>query len=300
MKRQLRTWLCASIAPVLVCAAVAGAQDYRAQDDKAKKKDDKAKKPGPPAMNEEMMAWMKAGTPNENHERLNGMIGHWKATCKMWQNPDGEPMVSSGTCENFWILQKHYAMTKFQGEFMGMPFEGAGIFGYDNLKKRYFSNWIDSMSTGVMIEYGTYDEATNTYTYTGEFDTPTGGKMKSRSHIKILSKDKHVLTMYHGEDADKLHKVMEIVYERDATAAKTASAAKKVKTVQVACASCIFKMPGVHGCKLAVKIDGKPYLVTGSDVSAHDAGLCAEAKMAKCSGTLKGDQFAAASFEIVE
>ncbi len=301
MKRELRTWLCMSVALVLLCAAVAGAQDYQRGEkvDKAKT-DDKAKKPAMPEMNEEMMAWMKAATPNENHKRLNGMIGHWKASCKIWENGADEPMMSSGKCENSWILQKHFVMTRYEGDFMGMTFEGVGIFGYDNINKRYFSSWIDSMSTGMMMEHGTFDEASNTFTYTGEFKSPTGKDMKSRSVTKIVNDDKHILAMYHGEDAKNLKKIMEIVYERDSAAKKTVSAVKKVKMVEAACGSCIFKMPGVRGCKLAIKLDGKPYLVTGSDVSAHNAGLCGGAKMAKCTGTVKGDQFAAASFEIVE
>ncbi|MFQ5501179.1 MAG: DUF6370 family protein [Phycisphaerae bacterium] len=301
MKRELRTWLCTSVALVLLGAAVAGAQDYQhgKKVDKAKT-DDKAKKPAMPEMNEEMMAWMKAGALNENHKRLNGMIGHWKTTVKTWMHGPGEPMMSTGKCENTWILKNHYVLTQYEGSFMGGTFEGAGITGYDNIRKQYFSNWIDSMSTSMMIEYGTFDEATNTFTYTGEFKSPTGNTMNSRSVIKIVNDDKSIFTMYHGEDAKNLLKVMEITYERDTTAKKTASAAMKVKMVKAGCAACTFKMPGVDECKLAVMIDGKPYLVTGSDVSAHKAGLCEGAKMAKCSGTLKDDTFAAASFEIVE
>ncbi|MFB3118393.1 MAG: DUF6370 family protein, partial [Myxococcota bacterium] len=62
------------------------------------------------------------------------------------------------------------------------------------------------------------------------------------------------------------------------------------------CASCIYEMEGVAGCQLAVKIDGKPYLVTGADVNAHGAGLCASAKKAKVAGKIEGDKFVATSF----
>ncbi len=33
---------------------------------------------------------------------------------------------------------------------MGMPFEGMGIDGYDNLAKQYVSTWVDNMGTGIM------------------------------------------------------------------------------------------------------------------------------------------------------
>jgi len=74
--------------------------------------------------------------------------------------------------------------------------------------------------------------------------------------------------------------------------------AAAARTVEAGCASCIFNMEGVSGCKLAVKIDGKPYLVTGADVDAHGAGLCSSAKKAKVVGEIEGDKFVATSFEL--
>ncbi len=70
------------------------------------------------------------------------------------------------------------------------------------------------------------------------------------------------------------------------------------RIVEAGCASCIFDMQGVEGCTLAVRIDGKPYLVTGADVDAHGAGLCSSAKKAKVVGKIEGDKFVATSFEL--
>ena len=70
------------------------------------------------------------------------------------------------------------------------------------------------------------------------------------------------------------------------------------KTVEAGCATCTYNLQGVKGCKLAVKIDGKPYLVTGADdVDAHKAGLCDQEKSAVVDGKVEGDKFAATSFE---
>ena len=70
------------------------------------------------------------------------------------------------------------------------------------------------------------------------------------------------------------------------------------RIVEAGCATCIFDMQGIEGCTLAVKIDGKPYLVTGADVDAHGAGLCSSAKKAKVVGKIEGDKFVATSFEL--
>ena len=65
------------------------------------------------------------------------------------------------------------------------------------------------------------------------------------------------------------------------------------RTVEVACASCIYHMPGVESCVLAAKIDGKPMLVTGVSVDAHTLGLCSKAKNAVVAGNVDGDSFVA-------
>jgi hypothetical protein len=48
---------------------------------------------------------------------------------------------------------------------MGMPFEGLGYTGYDNVKKQYFGTWIDSMSTGIMTS-SRHGRLGNTMTFT--------------------------------------------------------------------------------------------------------------------------------------
>ena len=70
------------------------------------------------------------------------------------------------------------------------------------------------------------------------------------------------------------------------------------KRVEVGCASCIYEMPGVEGCKLAAKIDGKPMLVTGTEVNAHALGLCSGAKQGVLVGEVEGDEFVATKAEI--
>lgn len=71
------------------------------------------------------------------------------------------------------------------------------------------------------------------------------------------------------------------------------------QTAEAGCGSCIFKMPGVKGCKLAVKVEGKAYLVKGANIKAHKAGLCSGSKQAKLEGKVEGDAFVVTSFELL-
>jgi len=79
--------------------------------------------------------------------------------------------------------------------------------------------------------------------------------------------------------------------------------ASSSQIVEAGCASCIFHMEGVVGCKLAVRIDGKSYLVKGSNIDDHgDAhasdGLCNAARKAEVEGAIHDDRFVATKIEL--
>ena len=42
---------------------------------------------------------------------------------------------------------------------MDMSFTGMAIEGYDNVKKKFVSSWIDNMGTMILNSEGTYDPA---------------------------------------------------------------------------------------------------------------------------------------------
>lgn len=67
------------------------------------------------------------------------------------------------------------------------------------------------------------------------------------------------------------------------------------QTVDAACGVCIYKMPGVTGCPLAIKIDGKAYLVEGAKWPNHD--YCDRNCRAVVSGKIEGDKFITTKFE---
>lgn len=172
--------------------------------------------PGQLSEQEMMDAYMKAGTPGKEHEVLNDVVGSWTANVKSWHTADSPVEESTGTAVGRWILGNRYLQQEFKGEFAGMPFEGVGVWGYDNVKKQYFSTWMDSMSTGMMLSSGKYDAASKTFTMTGTYPNPITGKdEKAREVIKIVNNNKHTMEFY-GNDmvTGKEYKMMEITYTR--------------------------------------------------------------------------------------
>lgn len=83
-------------------------------------------------------------------------------------------------------------------------------------------------------------------------------------------------------------------YPITATAAGDGHASVKTitnQTVGAACGVCIYKMPGITGCPLAVAIDGKHYLVEGATWPNHD--YCERHCEALVSGRIEGGTFIA-------
>jgi len=77
------------------------------------------------------------------------------------------------------------------------------------------------------------------------------------------------------------------------------------RSATVGCATCIYHMKHVTGCKLAVKLDGKPYLVDGSGIDDHgnahaSDGLCNAERKAIVDGRLKNGRFAAKRITILD
>ncbi len=161
-----------------------------------------------------MAAWQKAMTPGPAHAGLAKAAGKWKMTATMWMDPAAEPTVSEGVTERQMLLGGRVLEERSSSTMMGMPFEGIGRTGYDNVTGKYWSSWIDNMSTGCYLSHGSVDDEGNSVTYHGEFDNPmTGGKTQVRSVMRWDGDDKQHFEWYedHGEGE---RKTMEITYER--------------------------------------------------------------------------------------
>jgi hypothetical protein len=179
---------------------------------------------GQPNQAEMMQQMMELSKLNENHKLLAGLDGTWSYTVKMWMNPDpnAKPQESKGTAVRKSMMDGRFFVMDVTGK-MDMPgpdgkkkemtFRGMGIEGYDNVKKKFVGTWVDNMGTGIMMSEGTYDPATTTFTYTGEYEAIPGMKQKIREVMKIADKD-HMSFEWYEDRGGKEAKTMEISYTR--------------------------------------------------------------------------------------
>jgi len=154
-------------------------------------------------------------TPGPAHQALDPLIGDWNAEVKMWMTPDAPPTITKGTSKNTWTLKGRFVQQEFNGEFMGKPFRGISFTGYDNVRQKYRSVWIDDMSTTMVTSEGDAEDGGKVITFGGEYACAmTGDKHKQTKQIfRIISRDKHVFEMHDPSKGDN-SKEMEITYTR--------------------------------------------------------------------------------------
>jgi hypothetical protein len=168
------------------------------------------------AMQAMMEAYAKYGALGAPHKGLAKRVGTWKVQARFWMAPGAPPEVSEGTTEATLILGSHYIMEKFEMSTPDGPFNGVSIIGYDNIKQRYQSIWIDSMSTGVTTAEGTGDKDARAIDYTGQEPDPASNAYKPyRSVEKQLDDNTRRLETFENGPDGKEFKVMELFYTRE-------------------------------------------------------------------------------------
>src|SRR5437016_12892529 len=168
---------------------------------------------------EMMKEMMELAKLNENHKLLAELAGSWSTSVKMME-PGKEPTVSQGSVTYKSIMNGRYFVGDHTGS-MKMPgadgklkdfaFKGMSIDGYDNVKQKFTSSWMDNMGTGIMTMEGTYDPATTTFTYTGEVEMMPGMKTPVRAVVKITDKNHHTFEWYENRGGQEM-KTLEINY----------------------------------------------------------------------------------------
>ena len=128
--------------------------------------------------------------PGPEHALLKKMEGTWIGEIDMGGEKSTGTMTSKMELGGLWLV------TKFEGEFGGMKFEGRGLDTYDAGKKKYTSVWVDSMGTKPMLAEGTYDKEKKTLTMIGESTGPDGNPAKFKMITKHIDDDHQEFTMF--------------------------------------------------------------------------------------------------------
>jgi hypothetical protein len=125
-------------------------------------------------------------SPSAAHDRLKEFVGKWDLTATMMGRPAGKSKA-----EFVSILGGRFVKQEFDGQLMGMAYQGLGLIGYDNFKQAYVSTWIDSTNTYKLDSQGKFDQSGKALIFYGTMDEYLTGE-----------NDKEVKFVYRWKDAD--------------------------------------------------------------------------------------------------
>jgi hypothetical protein len=197
---KMTKWMCLlSAGSLFLGATVAADKEKAAPADKA-------------AMMQKME---ELGRPGPEHKALDVLVGDWNVQGRCWMEPGGTPTEQKGTASVKWILNGRFLQEDFNSEFMGKPFKGISVTGYDNMKKKYVGTWIDDMATGIFVTEGTASDGGKVFTFEGKMNDPmTGEKDKPMKYVvRVIDQNKHVAEM-HDLSRGANSKAMEMTYTR--------------------------------------------------------------------------------------
>jgi hypothetical protein len=159
-------------------------------------------------------AWTRAWTPGEAHRRLASRAGFWKLTTRTWSDPSEEPVVTETTAVREMVLSGHCLQEKVLGEVQGLQFQSLGYLGYDNVTRRWWSLWMDTLSTAPVFTTGTDDPDATVLALTGEYADPLTGRSRPvRTVIRFVDYDTERFEWYEIRDGQEV-KTMDILYQR--------------------------------------------------------------------------------------
>lgn len=123
--------------------------------------------------------------PGPEHSELKKLEGTWDASMKMAEMPEAMPGVAiyKMECDGMWLA------SDFTMDVPEFKFQGKGLDGYDQHKKKFVGIWVDSMSSAPMLMEGTHDAATKTTTMTGEGVGQDGKPQKFKTVTKMKNDD---------------------------------------------------------------------------------------------------------------
>ncbi len=162
----------------------------------------------------DMQKMMEMTQPGPEHKMLTRMVGKWNAVGKMWMDPSAPPVESQGTMEYTATLDGRYFQGTYLGNWMGMPFEGRSVDGFDRYAKEYFSYWYDNMGTGMMAMRGTASADGKVVTMKGTAFDPMVGAEASFKTVTTWVDDNTIKYEMFSLKGGKEIKSMEMVYTR--------------------------------------------------------------------------------------
>jgi len=166
---------------------------------------------------EQVMARMKeAAQLGPHHKALARYLGNWDVEIAVVM-PGAPTQRSKGTAVYSWAIDGRWLTQRITGQFMGAPYEGFALIGFDNYAKNHVAVAVSSMDTAMIMTRGlVVDPAHKVRTLYGTLDEYTTGEL--HKPLKVVLRDesdaRHVMEIWDLGIGETGAKVLEYTFTR--------------------------------------------------------------------------------------
>ncbi len=128
--------------------------------------------------------------PGPEHAHLKAMEGTWDTVMEMGGQKSKGTANYKSVCGGMWLA------SDFESELAGVPYQGHGMDGYDQLKKKFIGYWFDSMTSAPMMFEGNFDADHKLLTMTGTSPGPDGKPQNFRTTTEMNGADQMTFKMF--------------------------------------------------------------------------------------------------------
>jgi hypothetical protein len=146
--------------------------------------------------------------PGPEHAHMKEFVGKWDAVMEMGGQKSKATAEYRTICDGMWLE------SDFEGDLGGIKFQGHGVDGYNQKKKKYVGVWVDSMSSAPLHFEGDIDPTTKLMVMSGESLGPDGKPQKFKSTTEFKDKNHFTFKMYMVEPDGKEQPAFTIDYTR--------------------------------------------------------------------------------------
>jgi hypothetical protein len=170
-----------------------------------------------PATQGEPVGWVEGlSEPGAGHERLDVLVGRWKAKISIWETPSSEETIVTARIERDWVLDGRYLRESFSSTEESGGFSGLSFIGYNNLEGRYEIVWMDNDSTSLYQEAGRFDPVRKVLSTRGVArDADSGFVIFNRTELDMTESDRHEIVVFSTDESGIEHKKLEGVFIRE-------------------------------------------------------------------------------------
>lgn len=153
-----------------------------------------------------------AGPIGDPHRRLAELAGLWSVKQSLWLAAGQPPQVDSGTALFTVVLGGRHLQQDLRIA-SSAPFQGLGSTGYDNTTGRYYTSWMDTNFTGVLLLHGDYNAGMKAYRFDGEMSGEGAERIPTREELRVVDSN-HLVVRYYETRRGQEALVVELEYSR--------------------------------------------------------------------------------------